>query len=138
MNWMRLAAGAIAAWIVSIALGYVVNQALLAGMYAANQSAFRSQTDMMPMLPIGFAATFVGFFVLSYAYAKGYEGGSGTMEGLRFGLMAGVLLSCFTIVWEYVVFPLQASMSVAMIVDTIGEFTIYGAIIGTIYKPCAA
>ena len=57
MNWGRLAAAAIAAWIVSMPLGYVINQLLLAGMYAANQSAFRPQTEMMPMLPIGFAAT---------------------------------------------------------------------------------
>ena len=137
MNWMRLAAAAIAAWIVSIALGYVVNDMLLAGLYAANQNAFRPQPDMMTMLPIGFAATFVGFFVMSYAYAKGYEGGSGTMEGLRFGLVVGVLLSCFAIVWEYVVFPIQAAMNVAMVADTIVEFTIYGGIIGTIYKPRA-
>jgi hypothetical protein len=138
MNWMRLAAAAIAAWIVSIGLGYLVNNVLLAGLYQANQTALRANADIMPMLPIGFAATFVGFFVLSYAFAKGYEGGNGTMEGVRFGFMVGVLLACFAVVWEYVVFPIQAAMSVAMIVDTLIEYTIYGAIIGTIYKPRAA
>src|SRR4051812_44033678 len=126
MNWMRLVAAAAAAWIVAIALGYVINQILLAGMYAANQNAFRPQADMMPMLPIGFAATFVGLLVMSYAYAKGYEGGNGTMEGLRFGFVVGLILVCFGIVWEYVVFPLQASMNAAMIVDRLVEMTIFG------------
>src|SRR4051812_13285763 len=135
MNWTRLGVTAIAAWVVSIGLGYVANELVLAGVYEANRNALRPNADTMAMLPIGFAATFVGFFVMTYVFAKGYEGGSGAAEGVRFGFIVGLLLSCFAIVWEYVVFPISATMTVGMMLDNIIEFTIYGAIIGTLYKP---
>ena len=34
-------------------------------------------------IPVGFLL--VGFFAFAYAYARGFEGGSGVMEGVRFG-----------------------------------------------------
>ena len=47
-------------------------------------------------LAFGLAASLLGFFVFAYAYAKGYEGGAGAVEGLRFGVVVGLLLACFS------------------------------------------
>jgi hypothetical protein len=135
MNFARVAASAVAAWFVSILVGYVVNDILLTDIYAPNAAAMRAEDAMMANMPLGFAATLVGFFAFAYMYAKGYEGTNGIMEGLRFGVLVAVMLSCFAIVWQYVVYPITGTMLVAMIVDTMVELPLYGALVGAIYKP---
>lgn len=134
MNFGRVAAAAVAAWVASMAVGYLVNGVLLTGVYAA-ETAFRAQDQMN--LPVGFVSTLVGFFVFAYAYAKGYEGTSGVQEGLRYGVIVALLLVCFGLVWQYVLFPISTRLLAYMIVDTLVEFAIYGAIVGAIYRPAA-
>lgn len=135
MNFARVAMAAVAAWVVSIPVGYVVNEILLKDMMVANAAAMRPNEVVMSLLPLGFGFTLVGFFAFAYAYAKGYEGGSGTMEGIRYGVLIAVMLDCFGIIWYYIVFPITGALSVAMLIDAIFEFALYGAIVGTIYKP---
>jgi hypothetical protein len=135
MNFGRLAVAAVAAWIVSMVLGFVVNGVLLQDAYAAEAAAFRPAEQMN--LAVGFVATLLGFFAFAYAYAKGYEGTSGLQEGLRYGVIVALLLVCFGQVWQYVVFPISEKLLVYMIVDTLVEFALYGAIVGAIYRPAA-
>src|SRR5687767_15947462 len=73
MNFARIALAAVAAWIVSLPVGYVINDFLLADIYEANRSALRSSADVTANLPLGFAFVLVGFFAFAYAYAKGYR-----------------------------------------------------------------
>jgi hypothetical protein len=135
MNMGRVAAAAVVAWVVSIGIGYLVNEVLFAGMFAANAAAFRPQAEMMANLPIGFGVMLLGFFAFAYMYAKGYEGGAGVMEGIRFGLLVGIMLDGFAMVWYWVTIPIDASLGIAMMLDGLVEFTIYGGIVGAIYRP---
>ena len=137
MNFARVAASALAAWAVSIPVGYVVNEILLKDLFTANAAAMRSPEAVMANVPLGFVATLVGFFAFAYMYAKGYEGTSGPVEGIRFGVLVALLLCCFAIVWQYVVYPISASMLAAMVIDVIAETALYGGIVGAIYKPAA-
>jgi hypothetical protein len=137
MNFARVAASALAAWAVSIPVGYVVNEILLKDLYTANAAAMRPQEAIMANVPLGFVATLVGFFAFAYMYAKGYEGTNGPVEGIRFGVLVALLVCCFAIVWQYVVYPISGSMLAAMIVDIVAEMALYGAIVGAIYKPAA-
>jgi hypothetical protein len=137
MNFVRVAAAAVAAWIVSLPVGYVVNEILLKDIYTANAAALRTQEALQENLPIGFAATLIGFFAFAYTYAKGYEGTNGAMEGLRFGVLVAIMVNCFAVVWTYVTSPISGSMVTAMMIDVIVEFALYGAIVGAIYKPAA-
>ncbi|MGH9349160.1 MAG: hypothetical protein ACRD26_18050 [Vicinamibacterales bacterium] len=136
MNFARVAAAAVAAWVAYLPIGYIVNEILLSDLYAANAAAMRAPEEMN--LPLGFAASLLGFFVFAYTYAKGYEGGSGVQEGVRFGVLVGFLLICFATVWTYVTAPITSSLLFAWIVDVIVEFSIYGAIVGAIYRPVSA
>jgi len=135
MNFARVAASALAAWVVSIPIGFVVNSVLLEDLYAANAAAMRPQEAVMANVPLGFAGMLVGFFAFAYMYAKGYEGTNGTLEGIRFGVLVALVVSGFGLVWQYVVFPISATMMIGSVVDSIVEMAIYGAIVGTIYKP---
>jgi hypothetical protein len=135
VNFGRVAAAAIVAWIASLALSPLVNNVLLADLYARHASVFRPQAEMN--LVLGLGASLVGYFVFAYAYAKGYEGGNGALEGLRFGVIVGLLLACFAVVWNYVVLPVSGSLAVAWIVDTLVEMALYGVVVGLVYKPIA-
>ena len=135
MNFVRVAIAAAAAWVVSIPVGYVVNEILLKDIYVANAGALRSEAAIQAGLPLGFVFMLVGFFIFAYAYAKGYEGGNGTMEGLRFGVIVALFVICFAHVWTYVVFPITGSMGMALMIDGILESALYGAIVGSVYKP---
>jgi hypothetical protein len=94
-------------------------------------------------LALGFASSLVGFFVFAYMYATGYEGGNRVQEGVRFGVLVGLLLVCYGIVWEFVVLRETASRAVWMAVATLVEFVLGGFVVGAIYRPatpsaCAA
>jgi hypothetical protein len=134
MNIARVVAAALVAWIVSLGIGFFVNTVLLADLALANTPPMRPEDEMTSMLPMGFGFLLAGFFAFAYAYAKGYEGGNGVLEGVRFGLLVAVIIIAFAGIWQYIVFPITASLSVAIIVDTLVELTIYGAIVGAIYK----
>jgi len=137
MNLSRVALAAIVAWIASFPFGYAVNDILLAGVTAPNLPVMRPIATIMGNLPIGFAGTLIAFFVVAYMYAKGYEGGSGVAEGFRFGLMLGIIVAGFGVTWVYVTYPVTAVYGAAIVVAVIVELTIYGAIVGAIYKPAA-
>ncbi len=133
MNFGRVAAAAIAAWVVYLGVGPLVNNVLLADLYAQHARVFRPQAEMN--VALGLAAALAGFFVFAYAYAKGYEGGAGVVEGLRFGVVVGLLLAAFSVAWNYVVLPVSGALAAAWIVDAIVEMAIYGAGVGLVYKP---
>ena len=137
MNYTRVAIAAVVAWAVSVVVGFVVNEVLLADVYAANQAVMRPEAEIFRMLPIGFVFLLLGFFTFAYMYAKGYEGGSGLMEGLRFGFCVGVLITGFGLIWQYLLYPITGTMAMSIIIDQLFESTLYGAIVGLIYKPAA-
>ena len=117
------------------ASSFVVHTVLLKDLLPAASAphAARGGSECHPAL--GFFFALVGFFAFAYAYAKGYEGGSGAQEGMRFGVLVGILICCFGMIWDHMVWPVSLQLTVAWMVDYIVEFAIYGSIVGVIYKP---
>jgi hypothetical protein len=126
---------AVAAWMAAMLVGYVVNDFLLAEIYEANQGAMRPDAEIDARVPYGVGFMIVGYFAFAYVYAKGYEAGNGVMEGIRFGVLVALLVFCFGIGWQWILFPISATMAVVGIVDAIFEYALYGAIVGAIYRP---
>jgi len=135
MNLVRVALAAIATWVVYLGISFVVHTILLADIYQQHRAVMRPEEQANAILPVGFVFALVGFFAFAYAYAKGYEGGNGLQEGLRFGVIVGILLCCFAIIWEYMVWPMSGTLLIAWMLENIVEFAIYGMIVGLIYKP---
>ena len=135
MNFARIAMAAVAAWVVSLPVGYVVNELVLKGIYVANARALRPEAEVMSNLPVGYGFMLVGFFIFSYAYAKGYEGTSGAMEGLRFGVVVALLINCFAVAWEWATVPIDVTMAGALMIGYVVEYAIYGTVVGLVYKP---
>jgi hypothetical protein len=135
MNLIRVALAAVVTWVVYLGVSYVVHTILLVDIYQQHRAVMRPEEQANAILPVGFVFALVGFFAFAYAYAKGYEGGSGLQEGLRFGVLVGILICCFAIIWEYMVWPMSGTLLIAWMLENIIEFAIYGMLVGLIYKP---
>ena len=135
MNYSRIAIAGFVAWVVSVPIGFLVNEVLLSGLYASNVAAFRPDAEMMANLPYGFGMTLIGMQVFAYMFARGYEGGSGPSEGARFGACAGLLIVLLGTGWNWVTMPISGPLALAMALDMLVEAVLYGAIVGALYKP---
>jgi hypothetical protein len=137
MNLPRVAIAAVVTWVVYLGVSFVVHTMVLVDIYARHRAVMRPEEQANAILPVGFVFALVGFFAFAYAYAKGYEGGGGLQEGLRFGVLVGILLCCFAIIWEYMVWPMSGTLLIAWMLDNIIEFALYGMLVGLIYKPAS-
>ena len=137
MNFPRIALAAVSAWIVSLAVGFFLNDFLLEDLIAANQSAMRAEAEVNARLPVGFAFLLIGFFAFAYAFAKGYEGTNGVDEGVRFGVLVGLVVLGFAHVWQWVIYPVTNGILFAAVISSIVQMALYGAIVGWIYRPAA-
>src|SRR5215831_17572622 len=105
-------------------------------MYQANAWAYRHPDEIVPLLPLALGAELLAFFAMAFAYAKGYEGhGSAIGEGVRFGLVIAIMIDGFAIVWNYVTQPIAPRLGALELVEHVGQFGVYGAIMGLIYQP---
>ena len=81
-----------------------------------------------------FAGILVGMFAASYIYAKGYEGGSGLLEGMRFGLLMGIFDAGYFIGVDYGILNIGRRMALLMALAGLGEWLIVGCTIGLVYR----
>jgi hypothetical protein len=137
MNLPRVAIAAVVTWVVYLGVSFVVHTMLLADIYVRHRAVMRPEEQANAILPVGFVFALVGFFAFAYAYAKGYEGGGGLQEGLRFGVLVGILICCFAVIWEYMVWPMSGTLLIAWMLENIIEFALYGMLVGLIYKPAS-
>jgi hypothetical protein len=133
MDFGRVAVAAFTAWVVFLLVSYLLSPILLGDFSRQHAALLRPAADQPA--PLGFGAALLGFFVFAYAYAKGYEGGKGPAEGLRFGVIVGLLLASFSTAWAYVLLPISGGFALALVTDVIVEMAIYGAVVGLIYRP---
>jgi len=68
-------------------------------------------------------------------YAKGYEGGTGAGEGLRFGVLFGVFAVAFYASVSYATLNIGRRMALDLAVAGFIEWVLVGAAIGLAYKP---
>ena len=138
MNYPRIVLAGVAAWLASMALGYLIHDIWLLRLYQANAWAFRHADDIRERLPIGLAGHLLGSLAFACAYAKGYEPNreaSGIAQGVRFGLIIAIIVDGFAVVWNYVSEPIAARLGVLQVLGIIGQFGLCGAVVGLIYHP---
>ncbi len=138
MNYTRLALAAVAATVVDFVYGYVVYGNLLASELERYPGVFRSMENVTPYLPLMFAGLLVGMLAVVWIYAKGYEGGNGTQEGLRFGLVMAVFVTGYVVVGYYATLNIGRLAAVYMALASIVEWILVGLAIGLVYRPGAA
>ena len=133
MNTTRLALAALAATVVDGVYGFVVYGNAMAGQFAAFPGVFRSAEAGPAYLPVMFGGILVGMFAVTYIYAKGYEGGSGLHEGVRFGLLIAIFNAGYFIGIDYGILNIGGRVALAMALGGLGEWLLVGCTIGLIY-----
>jgi hypothetical protein len=134
MNMGRLALAAVAATLVDGIYGFAVYGNALSSRFAAFPGVFRSAESGAAALPIMFCGILVGMFAVIYIYAKGYEGGSGLQEGLRFGLLIGIFNAGYFIGVDYGILNISRRLALMMALAGLGEWLVVGGTIGLIYR----
>ncbi len=73
-------------------------------------------------------------FLFVYIFTKGYEG-KGVGEGVRYGLLIGLLMNGVGAFNQYVIYPVPFKLAVQWFIFGTLEFIIAGIITALIYRP---
>jgi len=139
MNYLRLALAALGGTVAYFAFGFLVLWLVPALINESRKypAVFRSKEEMMTVMPIGLAATFIAILVAAIIFAMIYRGGSGTMEGARFGVLIGFFVVCAFVLHNYVNLNIGLKLALGQAVAYFVQWTIVGIVIDLIYKPLA-
>ena len=113
MNPRRIAAAAVTAWLVPIPLGAFIHHGIFGSVYAGDRSAFRPDADIIRRLSVAYVFQLIGFLDVTLIYAELNSPRRGVLQGLRFGLLLGVALVSFAVIWNYVTQPISVIVGVA-------------------------
>ena len=139
MNYSSLALAALGGTVASFAFGFLVFW-LLPGLIKEGHkypAVFRPKEEMMKVMPIGFAATFMAILVAAIIFAMNHQGESGTAAGARFGVLIGIFVVCAFVLHNYVNLNIGLKLALGQAVVYFVQWTIIGIVIGLIYKPLA-
>jgi len=89
-------------------------------------------------MPLGMAAMFLSTLVLAVLYASIYQGGSGLMEGARFGALIGLFAIGSFVLHNYVNMNIGLALTIQSAVAYFVERTVAGIAIGLIYRPAVS
>ncbi|HOP62784.1 MAG TPA: hypothetical protein PK358_05485 [Spirochaetota bacterium] len=132
MNIIRFIIGGIVIFIVFLALDFLIHSMLLGEVYASMAGIWRP--DMMSKMWIMYAGSFIFSFLMMYVFIKGYEG-RGIMEGVRFGIIIGIMTSGIGAFYQYATYPLPFSLVLQWFFYGLAEFIIAGICASLIYQP---
>jgi len=138
MNYGRIAIAAVAATVVYFVYGFLVEGLLIRKDFSPYTAVYRPADTVMGYMPLGFACTLIATFVIAMMYAKGYEGGSGAVEGFRFGVLVGIFVLCTVVGANYVTLNIGRKLALELGASTLVQWTTVCVVIGLIYKPALA
>jgi hypothetical protein len=139
MNYSSLALAALGGTVASFGYGFLVFW-LAPGLIKEGHkypAVFRPKEEMMTVMPIGLVATFMAILVVAIIFAMIHQGGSGTTEGARFGVLIGIFVVCAFVLHNYVNLNIGLKLALGQAVAYFVQWTIIGIVIGLIYKPLA-
>ena len=135
MNIPRIALAAMGAFVAYFVLGGLSFVLLPLRNEFKYPAVYRSQEGIKSVMPAGMAAMFLAMVVLAVIYAMLYHGGSGVVEGARFGALIGVFAIGAFVVHNYVNLNIGLRLTVEQAAAYFVEWTVVGMVIGLIYRP---
>ncbi len=137
MSLTRIALASIAAFVAYFAVGGLIFGLLplMRNEFLKYPNVYRSEEGIKSTMPIGMAFMFLAMMVLAVLYAMLYQGGSGVVEGARFGALIGVFAIGSFVVHNYVNLQIGVKLTVQQGVAYFAEWVIVGLVIGLVYRP---
>jgi hypothetical protein len=137
MNYGRLVAAAAAATVVDAVYGFLVYGTLLTNEFGRYPGVYRPNDAGPAYLPLMFLGIFVAMIAVAFIYAKGYDGGPGVVEGLRFGVLVGVFVIGYVAGVNYAILNIGRRLALVTAAAGFFEWLAACAVIGAVYKPVA-
>ncbi len=131
MNTKRFLLAVVVVFIVHQALGYLIHQVLLMGLYEQTENLWRPAAEIKHGIMILNGLIWAFLFVC--IFAKGYEG-KGLMEGIRYGFWIGLLISIPFAYDTYAVMPIPYSLALSWFIYSTIQIIISGAVAALLYK----
>jgi hypothetical protein len=137
LNVGRFVLATLGAFVAYFAFGGVVFALIkpLSAEFRKYPAVYRSQDSIMKVFPVGMIAMLVAIAVLTILYAMIYRGGSGLVEGTRFGALIGVFVIGAFVVHNYVNLNVGVVLTVQSAIAYFLEWLVVGIVIGLIYRP---
>ena len=130
MNTKRYVLAVVAVFVTVFVYEFLVHGVLLMDMYEQTADMWKPQEEssmlLMNFSQLAFAA------VLVFIFTRNYEG-KGAGEGVRFGLLIGLLLVAIEL-GVYCYLPVPMALWLAWIVIALGKGIISGLVAGLVYK----
>jgi putative effector of murein hydrolase LrgA (UPF0299 family) len=134
MNFGRVVAAGVAATVWDSIYGFCVYGILLAPEFEKYPNVYRSAETGPSYLPLMFAGILVAMIAAAFIYAKGYEGGSGVSEGMRFGFLLAVFVIGAFVGVSYATLNINKKITVMLAAAGFVEWLVAGVVIGLVYK----
>ncbi|MBI3013031.1 MAG: hypothetical protein HYY63_05330 [Elusimicrobia bacterium] len=115
---------------------FLIHGVLLKGTYEATASLWRPMAEMQSLMWTMWTLYFVNAMVLPYIYSKGHDQDkTPAWQGLRFGLLIGLLMSSGMSLGVYLMIPIPATMALTWFIAGMIQFAVVGIAIALIHQP---
>lgn len=131
-NTKRFLTGGIVIFLVFQICDSIIHGPLLGHYYESVSVILRP--DAVELMWILYPGRLILSFLIIFIFIKGYED-RGIMEGVRFGLMMGIVTYGMGSLYQYVFFPLPIPMILRWFCYGLIEFILIGVAAAIIYKP---
>jgi hypothetical protein len=139
MNYLSLGLATLGGTVASFASGFLVLWLVPGLIKEAHKypAVFRPKEEMMKVMPVGLAATFISILVAAVIFALMHHGRSGAAAGAHFGVLIGLFVVCAFVLHNYVNLNIGLKLALGQAVAYFFQWAIIGLVIGLIYKPLA-
>lgn len=135
MNIKRYVIAGIAVFATFQVCDMIIHGRILMKDYEALASMWRP--DMMSLMWIMWITGLILSFLFAFVFVKGYEA-RGMLEGVRYGLVIGLMMNGVGAFNQYVLFPIPFVLAVKWFVFGMIEFILAGLVVAAIYRPKAS
>ena len=136
MNYARIALAGLGGTVAYFALGFLVLALLpLDNEVRQFPAVYRPPEDMMRVAPLGMASLLVAMMALAAIYALAFRDGSIIAQGVRFGLLVGVLAAGSFMLHNYVSLNIGLRLALLQVVAYFIQWVGAGVVIALIYRP---
>jgi hypothetical protein len=137
VNYTRIGLAFLGATVVYFVCGFIMLAALPAmkAEFLKYPNVYRSQEDMMKVMPYNMVAILASIVVVAVFYAQMYPAGGGIASGAYLGALVGIFAVCTYCIHNYALLKIGLALMLWEGITYFVQWVIVGATIGLIYRP---
>jgi hypothetical protein len=137
MNLLHIFLAALGAFVAYMALGFALFALIpsLKTEFLKYPAIYRDHDGQMSHMPAAMAAMLLSLLVLAVLYSLVYQGGSGLIEGARFGALIGLFAIGAFVLHNYANLNIGLKLTLQQCLIYFLEWQFVGIVIGLIYRP---